>query len=100
MNARNGRKHATPWIVLLAVAALVLPGCRQKNSGAPPPAAAPSGEAPSLAAAEMIEKAKTPEEKRELEQARDEVDKEMRDKARALDEEIERLRQENEALKK
>ncbi len=32
--------------------------------------------------------------------ARDEVDQEMREKARALDAEIERLRAENEALKK
>ena len=100
MSARDGRKRATPWIVLLAVAALVVPGCRRGNSGAPPPAEVPSGEAPSPAADEMIEKAKTPEEKRGLEQARDEVDKEMREKARALDAEIERLRKENEALKK
>jgi hypothetical protein len=48
----------------------------------------------------MIEKAKTPEERRSLEKARDEVDAEMREKIRALDAEIERLRKENEQLRK
>ena len=48
----------------------------------------------------LIEQARTAEERATLEQARDEANAEMRSQVRALDEEIRRLREENEALEK
>jgi hypothetical protein len=58
-----------------------------------------SGE-PSHAADAIIEKARTPEERRALEHIRDEIDLEMLEKVRAIDAEIETLRRENEELQK
>ena len=60
----------------------------------------PTPEGPTPAADSLIEKASTPEERADLQKARDEVDAEMREQARALDAEIDRLRKENEDLKK
>ncbi len=99
-----GRSDSAPWLALLAAGLLTLAGCGSGKNVAPAPAPVPreqaAGEDPSHAADAVIEKAKTSEEKRSLEKARDEVDSEMREKARALDAEIERLRKENEALEK
>jgi hypothetical protein len=83
---------------------MAVAGCRSGTGAAagPEPGSreASVAEGPSHAADATIEKAKTPEEKRALEKARDDVDAEMREKARALDAEIERLQRDNERLKK
>jgi hypothetical protein len=55
---------------------------------------------PSHAADAIIEKARTPEERRALERIRDEIDLEMLESVRAIDAEIETLRRENEELRK
>ncbi len=87
----------------LVPALLLLAGC--SSSGNAPAAAGADAsdpaamDRPSTAADGMIEKAKSPEERRALEKARDEVDARMREKVRALDAEIERLRKENESLR-
>jgi hypothetical protein len=56
-------------------------------------------EGPSPAADALIERAETPEERAALEAERDRVDAEKRAEAKALDEEIERLRRENAELR-
>ena len=97
-----GRGTATARLALVAAFFLAITGCGHGGNAAPSPSpgsSAPSRESPSHAADATIEKAKTPEERRALEKARDEVDAEMREKVRALDAEIERLRRENEALR-
>ena len=98
-----GRRSATACPALVAALLLAITGCGDGGNTAPSPSpgspAPPPREAPSHAADATIEKAKTPEERRALEKARDEVDAEMREKVRALDAEIERLRRENEALR-
>jgi hypothetical protein len=78
---------------LLVAAALLTAAC----SGRSEPHR--SGE-PSHAADSIIEKARTPEERRDLEHIRDEIDLEMLEKVRAIDAEIETLRRENEELQK
>ena len=94
MTSRAGRGGLVPWLPMPAAALLLLlAGCGPAGN-----ARAPEG--PSPAANERIEKATSPEERRALEKARDEVDAEMREKVRALDAEIERLRKENERLKR
>jgi hypothetical protein len=55
---------------------------------------------PSHAADAIIEKARTPEERRALERIRDEIDVEMLESVRVMDAEIETLRRENEELRK
>jgi hypothetical protein len=55
---------------------------------------------PSHAADAIIEKARTPEERRALERIRDEIDLEMLENVRAIDAEIETLRRENAELRK
>jgi hypothetical protein len=55
---------------------------------------------PSHAADAIIEKGRTPEERRALERIRDAIDLEMLEKVRAIDAEIETLRRENEELQK
>ncbi len=77
---------------LLIVAACLAAACRDRDK--------PSlrTDEPSHAADAIIEKAGTPEERRALEGARDEVDREMRQRVRALDDEIEALRRENQEL--
>ena len=72
---------------LLAVAALLCVGC----------GASPEREANKVAGV-LIEMAPTREERAALKRVRDEVNAEMRQEARALDEEIQRLREENAAL--
>ena len=74
----------------LLMGAVCLTGCQDRR--------ALRDEEPSHAADVLIEKAQTPEERRALERARDEIDLEMRARARALDSEIEALRRENEEL--
>ena len=54
----------------------------------------------SHAADEIIDSAKTPEERAELTRVRDEVDAAARDRIRKLDAEIARLEAENAALRK
>ena len=102
--SRARRRAVAPALSLLASALLLLAGCGPAGN-APPAPRSDSGrpaaaEKPSPAADAMIGKAKTPEERLALEKARDEVDAEMREKIRALDAELERLRKENEQLKK
>jgi hypothetical protein len=58
-----------------------------------------SGE-PSHAADAVIERARTPEERRALERIRDQIDVEMLEKVRAIDAEIETLRAQNEDLQR
>ncbi len=94
MRSCGGRAGLVPWLVSLAPPVLLTLGCG--SAGNAPPAA----EGPSHAADAIIEKARTPEERRALEKARDEVDAEMRERVRELDAEIERLRKENERLKR
>ena len=98
-----GRGTATARLALVAALYLAITGCGHGGNAAPSPSpgssAPPSREFPSHAADATIEKAKTPEERRALEKARDEVDAEMREKVRVLDAEIERIRRENEALR-
>ena len=65
---------------------------------AQPEPAIPQGASP--AADTLIERAATPEEKKELTAVRDQVDAEMRAEAAALDAEIARLERENAALRK
>ena len=55
---------------------------------------------PSHAADAIIEKARTPEERRTLERIRDDIDLEMLESVRAIDAEIETLQRENEELRK
>lgn len=90
------------WLLSTALVFLVV------SAGAcgPEPARSPRSpedgaaiEGPSRAADEIIRAARTPEERKELERARDEIDAEMRGKVRALEAEIERLRQENARLR-
>lgn len=50
-------------------------------------------------AQDLIDREKDPEARRELEAVRDATEREMREREAALDREIERLRQENAALK-
>ena len=69
---------------LLAVVALLFAGC----------GATPEREA-NRAAAALIEMAPTRDERMALERARDEANTEMRQEAKALDEAIRRLREEN-----
>jgi hypothetical protein len=76
-----------PGFVCLAI---VLAAC-----GSPGPAANHSH-----AADEIIDKAKTREERAELTRVRDEVDAAARDRIRELDAEIARLERENAALRK
>ena len=57
-------------------------------------------EGPSPAADAIIARAASPEERRALEQARNEIDAEMRPQIRTLDAEIEALRRENELLRR
>ncbi len=78
------------------------PASREETPPEPPVAEADTKtpEEPSRAADDLIETARTPEERATLERARDEVDAEMREEVEALDAEIERLRKENEALKR
>ena len=54
----------------------------------------------SHAADDIIEAAKTPEERAELMRVRDEVDAAAQDRIKKLDAEIERLKQENAALRR
>jgi len=102
--SRAGRRCLALPLSLLASALLLLAGCVPAGDAPPAPRSdsgqPPASEGPSLAADAMIEKAKTPEERLALEKARDEVDAEMREKIRVLDAEIERLRKENEQLRK
>ncbi len=86
-------------LCLLAFVPALLLLARCAPAGDAPPATRSEADAPSTAANAMIENAKTPEERRALEKARDEVDARMREKVRALDAEIERLRKENESLR-
>ena len=102
--SRAGRRGLALPLSLLASALLLLAGCGPAGDAPPAPRSdsgrPPAAERPSPAADAMIGKAKTPEERLALEKARDEVDAEMREKIRALDAEIERLRKENEQLRK
>ena len=86
---------------LLLVVGLAFLGCgvRSDRPAATSETNPPTPEGPTSAADSIIQKASSPEEKAALEKARDDVDAEMREKARALDAEIERLRKENAALK-
>ena len=101
--SRAGRRGLALPLSLLASALLLLAGCGPAGDAPPAPRSdsgrPPAAERPSSAADAMIGKAKTPEERLALEKARDEVDAEMREKIRALDAEIERLKKENESLK-
>ncbi len=104
MSSRDVVRRGAPWLPFLASAVLLLPGCGTAGdapTGSPPDGGAtPAAEGRSTAADALIEKARTPEERRALEKARDDVDAEMREKVRALDAEIERLQKENERLRK
>ena len=86
---------------LFLAVGLAVVGCGVRSDR--PPATSettpPTPEGPTSAADSIIQNASSPEEKAALEKARDDVDAEMREKARALDAEIERLRKENAALK-
>lgn len=75
------------WRVV-AVVALLAAGC----------GTTPEREA-DRAADGLIDLAPTPEERAALERARDAANAEMREEARALDDEIRRLREENAALR-
>lgn len=80
-------------VMLLMGAACLTPACDGRNE-----APVRTGE-PSHAADAIIEKARTPEERRALESIRDEIDVEMLQKVGAIDAEIEALRRENEELR-
>ncbi len=86
-------------LALVPVAATLLMGAAWLSAacGGRKEAPPPSGER-SHAADAIIEKARTPEERRALERIRDEIDLEMLQQVRALDAEIETLRRENEEL--
>jgi hypothetical protein len=79
--------------MLLMGAAWLTAACDRRKEALPR-----SGE-PSHAADAIIEKARTPEERRALERIRDEIDVEMLQRVRAIDAEIEALRRENEELR-
>jgi hypothetical protein len=88
------RAHRSPPFV----PALLLIGVTGLTAGCGGRDKSPHVGEPSHAADAIIGKARTPEERRALERARDEIDQEMRERIRALDGEIEALRRENEEL--
>ena len=77
----------------LIVVALACVACAAHPDPAIPEGASPAADA-------VIERATTPEEKRELIAVRDQVDAEKRAEAAALDAEIARLERENAELRK
>ena len=76
------------WVVL----ALVCVACASPSEPEIPEGASPAADA-------LIERAATPEEKKELAAVRDQVDAAKRAEARALDAEIARLERENAELR-
>jgi hypothetical protein len=87
-----------PLVVAVAAAVLLvgvasLRACDHGGS-------APRDDGPPAAAAALIERAPTAEERLALERVRDETDREMRSRVRALDVEIEALRRENDELRR
>ena len=84
------RRHVRLRILLTTASVAGLTGCGSGTRAV----------SHSDAAREIIESAKTPEERAEFERVRDEVDAAARDRIQKLDAEIERLEMENAELRR